>query len=291
MPTIFRDIVVINNVTFNDSLTLPDIPGVIKFGIDVLDGWKRGPDLDAQFTAIGSVDGEIPGEYFSALGRQLMVGGYVFAETRDAAELLEDVLVRDAFPRNVELLMTRFEPTPKIMRLRRNGPVETTWVGELGFRFGVDLRAPDPFKYAAFPAVGTAGVAGQSSGGRSYPRTYPLTYTSITSGADSQVAVLNEGSADSSRTLVTITGPLNRGGWRLVNETTNELIKFDVGLLSTDFLQIDFFDETALLNGSPITATITGDFFKMKPGTNIIKMYGDYDPSAGFTIESYSAWE
>lgn len=294
MPTIFRDKVTstptgVAAVTFNDPSTLP--AGAISWGLDVLLPWSNTPELDAEFTSIGSVDGEVSSDFFPAKGKQLAIGGWASAVDRATAESLADLIVRDAFPRNVDLVIARYEATPKFITARRTAPIEFSWVGPYSFRWGTELRAGDPFKYALTPIVGSAGVAGQSSGGRSYPRTYPLQYTTISSGEANRVIVTNTGTADSRKFTITITGPLSKGGWRLVNETTGGILKFDLAISSTDTLVIDFQREIALFNGAPVTATITGDFFPIEPGVNVLKLYGDFDPAADFSVNAYSAWE
>lgn len=290
MPSVFNDKVTVDDLVFNDLAEMPT--GVVGrgWGVDVLDGWNKTPDLEAPYTEIGLVDGEIPGEFFAAKGRFVNVGGWVHAFDRETADTLWDQIVL-GFRRNAELVITRYEPVPKFMRVRRIAPVEQVFTGPAAFRWATTVKAGDPFKYALTPLVGSAGVAGQSSGGRTYPRTYPLTYATITSGESNSVVLTNAGQADSSRLIVALNGPLNKGGWRLVNETTNETIKFDIGLLSTDVLEIDFHDEVAYLNGSPVTVTIIGDFFRLVPGVNVLKVYADFDPNAGFDATGYSAWE
>jgi hypothetical protein len=295
VPTIFRDKVTSGSVTFNDVAARP-LPGTIYFNIDVLDGWGGTPDLDAVFTPIGSIDGEIPADFFPAKGRGVSVGGYVEATTRAIAEQLWDILVRDAFPRNVELELTRYETIPKFLRFRRSGQMpDPAWVGPTAFRFGVPIRAADPFKYALTSQVESSGVAGLSTGGRSYPRTYPLVYTTIASGTANLVTINNVGTAPTPPEIV-LNGPLSKGGWRLVNETLEladreGTLKFDVGLVAGDVLEINFRTETALLNGYLITASLFGDFWKVQPGVNVIKLYADFDPAAGFTVTARSAWE
>jgi len=290
MSTLFRDKVVANLVTFNDSLALP-VAGAIELGMDVLDGWGGTPELIAEFTSLGMVDGETPSEYFAARGRQLTAGGWGMASSRAAAEMLWDAIMRDAFPRNVAINLERYETIPKRVTALRNGPGEISWIGPTQFRWGVPLRCYDPFKYALTPTVESAGVAGQATGGRTYPRTYPLEYTTVSSGEANLVVFNNDGTGQSKNMVVSINGPLAKGAWRLVNETTGGLIKFDVALLVTDQLVIDFYNEVATLNGSLITVTMTGDFWRAAQGPNVIKLYGDYDPLVSFTLTAYSAWE
>lgn len=288
MPTIFRDKVVVGTTTFNDAALRP--AGAQSWGIDVLDGWKTSPDLDVTLNKISDVDGEVMGDFQSIRSRYLTVGGYVLAESRALSDGLEDVLA-NTFRRNADLILERYEPVPKFLRCRRVGPIEITSPMDNGWRFTLDLVAPDPFKYSVTP-VGpfTAGVAGLSSGGRVYPRTYPLEYTTISSGGANLVTLVNAGTA-STAPIISITGPLTRGGWRLSNETTGETLLMDIGLSATDTLDIDFALELVRLNGYVTSPTIKGDFWRVVPGVNIIKLYADYDPASSFTITIYSAWE
>lgn len=291
MTTLFRDRVEINGIVFNDPLERPLENGVGEWGADVLDGWDDTFDISAEFIGKEVSDGAVASEYFPAEAKPMIAGGYVTASTREIAHQLWDIIVRDAFPRNKALTLVRHEPVPKQMTVRVSGKRTISWVGPLTFRWGVPLTAEDPFKYALAPDVDNAGVAGQSMGGRRYPRRYPLHYNTTFSGTANSVTINNVGTGDSQKFVVSISGPLNRGGWRLANDTTGEFIRFDVALSSTDILEIDFERGLGLLNQYPVTASLTGDFFALVPGPNTLRLYGDYDPAAGFTIVAYSAWE
>jgi hypothetical protein len=104
------------------------------------------------------------------------------------------------------------------------------------------------------------------------------------------VVLTNAGTASSAPT-VSITGPLVRGGWRLVNDTTGEDLTMDVGLATGDIMEIDFSNELVYVNGFLVSPSIRGDFWRVVPGVNVIKLYADYDPASTFTISTYSAWE
>jgi hypothetical protein len=62
-------------------------------------------------------------------------------------------------------------------------------------------------------------------------------------------------------------------------------------LTITDELTIDFQSQVAFVNGYPVSASITGTFWKLAPGANTIRLYAEYDPDADFTIIAASAWE
>lgn len=288
MPTIFRDKVTVDTTTFNDLATRPD--GAQQWAIDVLDGWKRGPAVEYTLNKVFGVDGEIIGDDTSVRARYLTVGGYVLASSRATSDNLEDLLA-NTFARGRDLTLVRYEPVPKFVTCRRVGPIEVTPPMDNGWRFAVDLMCPNPFKYSLAP-VGpfAAGVAGLSSGGRTYPRTYPLVYTTISSGSENRVVLTNAGTA-SSPPVITVTGPLVRGGWRLSNDTTGEDLSMDVGLATGDIMVIDFGLELVYVNGFLVSPSVLGDFWKVQPGVNVIKMYADYDPASTFTITTYSAWE
>lgn len=290
MPTIFKDKVICNGVTFNDPLALPS--GAQRFAIDEMPGWKNGPSIDYTTNKILGLPGEVLNSEQSPKARYMTVGGYVLAATRAQADALADTLVAAAFPLNKDLRLERYEPVPKFVTARRIGPVEVSSqdIG-LGFRFSVDLICQTPYKFGVTP-VGplSAGVAGLSSGGRTYSRRYPLQYTAIISSNATSVTLTNAGTAESAPTIV-LTGPLVKGGWRLSNETTDEIISMDVGLAFGDVLTIDFGNELVYLNGSLISPNVTGDFFRIVNGPNVLRLYADYDPSAGFTASAFSAWE
>lgn len=290
MPTIFRDKVTVGEVTFNDSTALP-LAGTTEWGLDVLLGWKETPDVEGEFSPKGLVDGEVPGEFFPIRGRQLSVGGYVEAVDRATADQLLDIIIGDAFPRNKFLEMTRYEPVPKFVRGWRNGPVDSTWVGPRAFRWAVSFRCDDPFKYGLSSSSDSTGVAGSSSGGRTYPRTYPLEYNTVAGGEGNSIAFNNIGTASTSRWTAELHGPLTNGGWRISNDTTGEFIRVNIGLSSTDIVVIDFEQETVTMNGTLISASITGDFFSLPRGVSVLKLYADFDPAASWSMTAYPAWE
>lgn len=292
MPTIFRDKVIAGTVVFNDRASMP--PGCIQFGLDVLDGWKKASDLEVQSTPYGgSVDGESSNGYWPALARHMLVGGYVVTDDRLTAENVEDIILGDAFPVNEEIVLVRYEGTPRYMRVKVTGEAEIVNVGPNNFRWTVPVQTiGSPFKFSYNPMdgeSGSSGVAGLSSGGRTYPRTYPLQYVSDDDATSNYVALTNHGTAPS-EPIAILNGPLPAGGWRLENSRTGEYIRFDVGLAATDQLVIDFTERIALLNGYPVTATIDGDFWRVLRGVNVIKLYAPFDEEANFTISVNSAW-
>lgn len=288
MPTIFHDRVEVDGVVFNDMTSMPT--KAVYFGIDILDGWSSTSEIEAVFTPLGATDGAVPSAFFPARARQMTIGGYVEANNRTDREWLEEYIKGVVFQRNKELILARYETVPKFVRVRVSGQREILANATMtGFRWSVPVTAADPIKYGLTEITGFSGVSGFNTGGFTFPITFPLVFTFLDLDLDAGVSVINEGTGSSSP-VMTLYGPLNKG-WFLENSTTGQSIRFDVGLTSVDTMIIDFRQETATLNGASVTATIVGDFWRLVPGVNQIKLFASSDPLAGFTLSAYSSWE
>jgi len=291
MATIFKHKVVANTVTFNDSSVLP--AGAQVWGLDIMDGWKDTGDPEESIVELGSYrDGSSSASFYPIRSKYVTVGGYVLAASEAEAEALADVLARDAFPRNQSLVLTRYEAVPKFANARRSGPVELDWSAvQTGFRWTTVLVLEDPFRYSTEVLSGSAGVAATSTVGHTFPVTFPMTFGASVSGTGNGTSVNNKGTAYSSNFTATLNGVLNKGAWRLANDTTGKSIGFNVALATTDQFVLDFKNQIALLNGSPVSLDYTGTFWQLAPGSNSIRLYAEYDANASVTITGYSAWE
>lgn len=302
MPTIFRQRVEVSASPTEDNPT-PDtyvfnVPaekpeGAQAWILDVCDGWKNSPELTAGSTDYGALrDGISEADFFPMRSRFITVGGAIKGVNEAAAEALHDVLTRDVFPRNAKMRLTRFEAIPKYVDFRRVAGPNTDWSMEDGFRWDATIRCADPFKYGVSTSSDTAGPAGSSQSGVEFPVTFPFMFTGIASGSeDTTATVVNDGTAHSRRLVVTLTGPLPQGGWRIRNDTTNEELWVDVGLTSTDSLTIDFAEQVVYLNTFPFLGRRYGDWWSLRPGPNDIRLYTEYDPATTMHVVAESAWE
>lgn len=291
MPTLFKDKITVGSVTFNDYSALP--PLALEWRCDVFDAWSNTSEIDAVFTQVGSAagDGAIPAAYFPARAKQMVLGGAVEASNKADREELEYYLKGTVFPRNQELIVTRFEAVPKFMRVRVSGerqilpnPTKT------GFRWAVPVTASDPFKYSVSTVTDSTGVAGSGTTGFTFPITFPFSFTTLSSSSGDDQVVINNGGTFYAPPTIVLTGPLTRG-WFLLNETTGQSLRFDLPIDSGSTLTIDHRTETALLDGSTVISKIVGDFWKLAPGNNTVKLYADFNIAAGFTITTHSVWE
>jgi hypothetical protein len=295
MSTIFRDKVTIDNgvdrFVANDPSDFNPMPYRVK--CDLLDGWRNTANLDAVIVPRGISDGATFGQRFPAKERYLLMGGYFVGETREDADNAEDEIVR-RLPLNVDMQMTRHEPTPKTTTVRVYDSIEFSREPfETAFRFVVPLVAGDPNKYGLEPLSGETGVSIPAQFGRSYPRTYPLQYSSTSGGVDSFADVYVGGTTTTKKIVSTVSGPLVRGAWRIINRVNGEerSLSFNVGLFAGQSLVIDHKNHEALLNGFPVQIGMEGEWWGMEPGLNRVSLVtGDFNEEARLNIQAYSAW-
>jgi hypothetical protein len=292
MSSIQGDWVVISHAyggcTLNDP-ALTDWPNAIKMGVDQVDGWRQTADLNVVRAPRGVGDGDYIANRFPKKSRMLTISGYIMAATRADVDTLFDLLVTKAFPQDIDITLRRNEPIPKYVVCRLAGGIDDVQYMPEGMRWSATVLCADPLKYDAVNTLtASAGVSGVSTGGRTYPRTYPLTYNTTANGSNNQVTLVNAGTA-STYPKVTVVGPLP-SGWRVENSSTGDYFSFDTDLAVTDVLVVDCKNKMATLNGSPINGLISGEWWPLRTATNIIRLYGNYDPAAGFTITAQSAW-
>lgn len=292
MPTIYKQRVEAGALIFNVPGSLP--APAISCGIDVLDGWKSSPEPEVIATDFGVLrDGMELGQVFPIRARYLVVGGWGLGASDAGAEMVHDTIARDAFPRDKLLKMVRYEAVPKYVWYRRSAALETDWEAvPNGFRWNTTLVCADPFKYSVAQQVGSAGTAGMSETGVSFPITFPMSFSTVSAGASvTVVSLYNEGTAPSRSYTAVLTGPLSSGGWRVRNDTTNEEIWFDVGAAVGDTVTLDFRAQQVYVNGFAYTGRKSGDWFALQPGQNDIRLYADFNINTTITVTAESAWE
>lgn len=114
----------------------------------------------------------------------------------------------------------------------------------------LQLVATDPRRYAQ--AVQTASCTpAASSGGLTYPITYPLTWGTVTSPGT--LTITNSGDYNTPP-VFTITGPCSIPS--ITRQDTGQQVLFDVTLSATDVLTVSPLDSSVTLNGSAIYAAL-----------------------------------
>jgi hypothetical protein len=136
-------------------------------------------------------------------------------------------------------------------------------------------RAPDGVMESLAEHIGTSPAIAAGTGGRSYPRTYPVGYAG--SSAAGSVTVMNEGTVDV-RPLLKLYGPASDP--RVENQSTGEQMLFTgLDIAAGDWLEIDCRDKTIRLNGLPGQSRYArldfaaSDFLRLIPGANTFRYY------------------
>lgn len=151
----------------------------------------------------------------------------------------------------------------------------------------LEYRATDPLQYATTITSNSVGLITASTG-RTYPRTYNLSYGG---GTTASLTMTNSGTF-ATRPTFRITGPaLNPV---IENVTTGESLSFSIDIAASDYLDIDTDARTVLLNGtaSRYSTLSTGStFFDLNPGATQLRFRADtYNATATLTCTFQSAW-
>jgi hypothetical protein len=224
------------------------------------------------------VDVKSRGNYYGAqlgnynYGRRILtVEGEIIAQnTADFESLRKELLEALAFPNGLKdiIITTRegLELTASvILNSRPDIPYQKGKMVRADFHF--ELVAPFPFLLSTTEKMDTAEVYG--GGGGAVPMGLPF---AMAAGASNALEIENEGNVASFPTIRIYGAAENPS---IQNETTGETLSFTYTLGSDDYIDIDIFNRTAILNGATnIMQYVAGDWFKIDPGVNIIKLTG-----------------
>lgn len=105
-------------------------------------------------------------------------------------------------------------------------------------------------------------------GGMALPMAIPMNFA--TPLGQEQMTITNDGNAEY-YPLVTVYGAMS--GFDFRNSSINKTLSYSGSLSSSDFLELDFYNRTALFNGqTSALAQITGDWWWLNPGDNVLKL-------------------
>ena len=107
-----------------------------------------------------------------------------------------------------------------------------------------------------------------SGGGFSIP--FALPFDMSIGAVDQSIELVNNGNTESHPT-VRVYGDMT--SFNIVNSTTGEVLSCTESLGIGDYIDFDFYSETAVKNGvTNVLDKITGDWFSLLPGSNIISL-------------------
>ena len=133
-----------------------------------------------------------------------------------------------------------------------------------------DFFCPDPRYYDY--TTQTASMAPTNPLGRSYNRTYDLTFGG---GTQTQTATVVNSGTTTTYPIITIYGPVANP---VVGSTTSsQALSFNYTMIQSDIISIDLQYKTILLNGNPARNLLKGSsqWFAAAPGTSLFYFAGD----------------
>lgn len=144
-----------------------------------------------------------------------------------------------------------------------------------------ELTAVSEKEYFTSRDSKTATLILKNLGGMPVPMGLPMTMANNPVGESTEI--INAGNA-SAHPTATIVGAFD-SGFVITNETTNKQFSYGAELLITDSLFVDFYNHTAILNGTEIVlSNVSGDWLTISPGSNIMNISGAEGDSGSATI-------
>ena len=248
-----------------------------------VDGLKGLPDIRVQDSSRGYNDGDFSGRDFYG-GRTITFTMNVLAGNGNSAQTNFNLLAAALNPQQTGTTPLYFQmsasESQQVINARvrsRKAMVDPEYT--FGFiRAQVTMFAPNPKYYDATGSTGT--LQPQTPTGRTYNRTYNLTYPSST--AINSLTITNNGWA-TTYPQITLVGPITNPTLSLVSsngvaQTAYLSINYTLG--ATDSLVIDLENRLITLNGSSARNLLTGSsqWFGVPSGSSIIGLTG-----TGFT--------
>jgi hypothetical protein len=272
----------VNNITMNTV----DSSG-IQWVLSDLQGWGS-PGSTAQATPRARGRGSTMSEAFMK-HRTLVGTGAILVNDPALLTTAIDQLIAavDLDPFNIIVA----EPgLTRSISVQRQDDVLPKKLNAYEAEFSFQVTAKDPLKYGDL--VTTTTLLPSSSGGRTYPATYPITYTGVSNTGIVRVA--NPGNAQAPVWL-RIDGPIPAGGWTITHTGKKQSLSFasTLALAAGEFVTVDMDRREILAQGQSARAgyVTSRGWFSMDPGNNDIAFSAaNYSSTAQLTVTTKPAW-
>jgi hypothetical protein len=174
--------------------------------------------------------------------------------------------------------------------VQRQDQVLAKRIGKCDTDFSVQVVAKDPRKFGDLVSLSTP--LPSSSGGLTYPLTYPKTYTGVSKTG--KVIVTNPGNTQAPVWL-RVDGPIPAGGWTVTHVGKKQALTFasSLALTSGEFVTVDMDRREVLAQGqSARSGYVTSrGWFSLDPGDNEIAFSAaNYSATAQLTVTTKPAW-
>ncbi|MFH5879754.1 hypothetical protein [Arthrobacter sp. NA-172] len=252
-----------------------------------MDGWGTAGSTIA-LTPRARASGVTASEPFDK-ERVLILSGLISAPTPGLLNSSLDFLYSEA-SLDQTVLGVNEQGLVRHMLVQRQDKVIPKRLSPYQAMFSLQVVAKDPRKYGNLITASTS--LPSSSGGRTYPATYPITYTGVTA---SGVITLNNAGNESAPVWFRVDGAIPSGGWSITHLGQNRTLVFatSLALASGEFITCDMDAREILAQGqSPRSGWVTSrGWFDLDPGRNDIAFSSAvYSSSALLTALTMPAW-
>lgn len=262
-------------------------------GIRVLDtsGVLDWPDRMGSAEAYGDRQGGFDNGYNPIGIRRVVmsVGVHVEKDGQAVEETLQEMLGLIAKSRRGILVSLRTGKNPRTLFCRpKRAEFPGTWDVGMGLAKGVlEFEATDPVWHGLESTYETGMM--EASGGRTYDRTYPMTYGALGDGGS--VVVSNDGNIES-YPVMRVYGPVDTP--IIKNAAKDKFIKVNVDIPADSFLEINLAKHTILMDGTGNQRSAldpSSRWFSFDPGDSEVIFNGNvFDEDATLQIDMYNAW-
>jgi hypothetical protein len=238
------------------------------YQVTSVEGLEALPDLRVQDSDRGYQDGMITGRDFFG-GRTITITMLTLGNSSGSAQYNHNLLQAALQPQQTGTTPLQFQLSAAgglqfvNARVRRGMTIV-----DPDYTYGL-IKSQYSF-YCADPryydnTTQTATMAISSPLGRSYNRTYPLTFGG---GSQTSTALINNAGTTSTYPTITVGGPVTNP--IIGSLTTGQSLSFNYTMSTSDVIAIDLLNKTILLNGSPARNLLLGSsqWFAAAPGNN-----------------------
>lgn len=231
--------------------------------VSKISGWDLPPIRSTEYPKPGGHGGEIYADYLGI--RAVTLEGHIISSSTSSLENLLNTIKKYLSPGQVTL--TRKVQSKYITAEYADIKLdEAASLTDHIVAYQMQLKCADPRKYSTTLKTQNISLP-DISGGRSYPRSYPLSYGTVISGGH---ATLTNAGNTGSPPIIKIYGPVDNPS--IINNTTQKTLAMTISLSADDYLVIDTSKRTVMLNdqASRFNTLTSFGFFDIEPGDNDI---------------------
>ena len=263
-----------------------DVYGV-RFTIEKFDGWGS-PSSSLNLTQRARGHGATGSEPFLH-PKVMTVQGLIIVPTADVLEAAEDSLSAAVTLDSFQMLVSK-QGIIRNVSAQRQDIIQFTELTDKIARYSIQVVAKDPLKYGDLVTATT--LLPSSTGGRTYPATYPITYTGV---SNTGVVRINNAGNTQAPVWLRIDGPIPAGGWTVTHVRKKQSLAFasSLALAAGEFVTVDMDRREILAQGQSARAgyVTSRGWFTLDPGANDIAFSAaNYSPTALLTVTTKPSW-